>query len=98
MLRQPGTRRTPHHLICHRTETRAIGKRKVPARSAARSSSVGGDLPGVSPFILDHTTAIAVRRVGGLLENARAGVDSTTKGSVAVFDVHIEKGSRRRTN
>src|SRR5262245_7775489 len=51
--------------------------------------SPGGDLPYVPPAVLDHRAAVAIGRVGRLLDRASARVDGPPVGPVGIRHVDV---------
>src|SRR2546428_150854 len=82
-----------------RLPLRATSSGSVEAACQARSaiSHMRGDLPGVAPFVFNHTTAIPVGHDGWRFERTRSSIESASIRSVGVADITVEKGGHRTT-
>src|SRR5262245_24696705 len=57
-----------------------------------------GDLPGVTPFIFNHTATVSVRGVERLFQGNCAGVEGSPVHNIRIFDIDIEKGGHWAAN
>src|SRR5262249_41902684 len=72
----------------------------VPARhpTLTRPSKTRGNLPGVTPFVFQHTAAVPIGQVRGLLERPRAGVDGTLVRRIGIAGADVQERRRRLAN
>lgn len=59
---------------------------------------MGGDLPGVSPFVLDHAATISIRRIEWLFNRLRLRLKSALVAYVYVFNVYVKEAGRHFTH
>src|SRR5580700_1720836 len=62
--------------------------------AAVSTSQVGGNLPCVSPAVLDHCAAVAVGQVGRLLQRSGTGLQGPSIGFVGIRDVDVQECAR----
>jgi hypothetical protein len=79
--------RSTVHFAC------AGGELPLPSRS--RHQEVSGDLPRVTPFILNHAATVAIGHVRWLFQGACTSLESQPVRVIGVVDVDVQKGGHR---